>query len=231
MCRFVLTGAAVLMGFLPTLAQERSDSNSPKPERQSTFSSVKALANMSGPAMSEPDRRNARNTVDSVRALAGPAKDENQEPAENPKPREPKQMVRNNVREREPVEGAKNREVEPVRKQVQRRPKIDRDRQQGDVGFQPAIGDHFMGGWGNGFYSNQIIGFRSYRYSGYGNGFGYGYPYLYPGYGYGYGYGFGYGFSPVMPSISGPVTKRYADPVGRQYKMMDDSIRKFAEGR
>lgn len=227
MSRLMLTTAAVLMGFLPALAQDDGKPDAPKAERRSTFVSVRALANTSGPAISEPDRQDVRSTMDSVRGLAGPAKDENQEAAEAPKPREPKQKARNDVREKAPVENDKKPAAEQAKKRVQRRPPNDLARQQGGVGFQPWVGDPWMGGWGNGLYSNRTTGYRSYRYSGYGNG--YGWPYYYSGYGNGYGYGFGFGFSPVMPSISGPVTTRYSDPVGRQHKMMDESIRRFAE--
>lgn len=230
MFRSLLSGAAVLISFLPALGQQDLKPDSQKPERGRTLASIRALANTAGPAMSEPDRQDARNTtMDSVRGLAGKAiaTDEDDEPADTPKPRVTKQKARKDVRERAPAENVKKPAVEPAKNQVQRRPQPDLARQQGALGFQPGMGDPFMGGWGNGLYSNRTIGYRSFGYRGY--GYGYGSPYLYPGYGYGYGYGFGFGFSPVMPSISGPVTTRYADPIGRQHKMVDDAIRRFAE--
>jgi hypothetical protein len=229
MSRLILTGVALLFSCLPLLAQEDGKPDSAKAGRRSTFVSIRALANTAGPAMTEPDRQDVRSTVKSVRDLTDTTKNADEEPADAPKPREPKPKARKDVRERPPVENAKKPAVEQAKKQVQRQPQNDLARQQGGLGFQPWGGDPWMGGWGNGYYSNRITGYRSFRYGGYGNG--YGWPY-YSGYGYGYGgYGFGYGFSPVMPSISGPVTTRYADPVGRQHKMMDDSIRKFAEGK
>mgnify|MGYP001566634245 CR=1 FL=1 len=233
MDRFLATSAVLILCTYPALASADDDSRQQKPKNSGTFSAVRALANSAGPAMSEPDRKDDGNTFDTVRHLARRAEPEEQEQADAPQPPEAKPKARRAAREVAPANNARKPAAEQAKKQIQRRPQNDQAWQQGGLGLQPMVGDQFMNGWGNGIYSNQIIGYRSYRYSGYGNRYGYANPYLYPayGYGYGYGYGFGYGFSPVMPTISGPVTTRYADPVGRQYKMMDDSIRKFAEGR
>lgn len=98
--------------------------------------------------------------------------------------------------------------------------------------------------WGNGFglpgaYFPFVSGFRTFRASSwrypYGYGYGGGYPYYYDpyqaGYGYGYGYGFGFGFPPVALGITAQETVRYEDPLRRQWKLVDDGVRKLAEGR
>jgi hypothetical protein len=78
--------------------------------------------------------------------------------------------------------------------------------------------------------------------------FGYspGYSAYYPGYSmyyypvvryYGYGYGYdhyhpgwyGYGYQPPVATISAPVTIMYDDPLGRQQRTVDESIRRAAE--
>jgi hypothetical protein len=188
-------------------------------------------------ADADQDVAPARNDV---RNAADKAKQANPEAADEPKPREAKPKARNVEREKAPAEREKKPVAGQARKQVQRQPQNDWARQQGGFAFQPPVGDPLLrgrgnigwgnGGWGNGFASNQITGYRSFRYSGYGNG--YYYPAYGNWYGNGYGYGgYGFGFSPVAFGITGGVTTRYADPVGRQHRMMDESIRKFAEGR
>jgi hypothetical protein len=233
------------MSFVPALAQDGRKLDSPKSERRSTFASVRALANTSRPALADLDRRDVAPAPGDVRDVPDKPKEKN-DAAENPKPREAKPKARNDARERAPVERERKPAAEQVRKQAQRRAQDEWARQQGGIAFQPWGGDPRLAGWGNagwgnagwgnagwgnagwgnGVGFNQITGYRSFRYSGYGNG------YYYPVYGNGYGYGgYGFGFSPVAFGITGGVTTRYADPVGRQHKMMDESIRKFAEGR
>jgi hypothetical protein len=85
--------------------------------------------------------------------------------------------------------------------------------------------------WGfmpNGANFNQVNGFRQFGFppafaSG-GFGFGYGNPYLVPNY-------YGFGFTPIVFGLSGPVVVRYDDPLRRQWKQVDDGIRKMAEGK
>ena len=84
-----------------------------------------------------------------------------------------------------------------------------------------SYGPRVFPGSGLGYYG--AFGYPySCRYGtgGYGYGYGCGVTYVYPGCGFG---GFGV-------SISAPVTIWYDDPLGRQWRMVDEGVRRFAAG-
>jgi hypothetical protein len=99
-------------------------------------------------------------------------------------------------------------------------------------GFVPPNQWGFMPNqWGfmpNGVNMNQVAGYRRfgfpYGFASGGFGFGYGDPYLVPSY-------YGFGFSPIAFGLSGPVVVHYDDPIRRQWKLVDDGVRKMAEGK
>jgi hypothetical protein len=67
-----------------------------------------------------------------------------------------------------------------------------------------------------------VVGYRSFPY-----GFG-GHPHFLNDGSFMFGH-FGFGF-PVAVGVSGPVTTYYDDPLGRQRRMVEEGMRKLAEG-
>ncbi len=255
MPRLGISAVLVLASSLPLLAQEAPKRAGEKSHYRSTAASIDALANSEQPIVVEKaSQSKSRNSIDSVDALSGIG-GKNEQP--EPKPRTVRAKPEGNA-PKEPAradrpKGAAKEQADEVREKAgQERPQKqlrDRenaragerlDRQHGAIGWQPVMGnqqfgnqwmadpwaDPWAGQWGNGFSSSRIIGYRTYSYRS-----GFASPFLYPSY-FGYSSYFGGSgfFGPaVMPSISAPVTTRYDDPVTRQHKMMDESIRRFAE--
>ena len=90
--RILVTSAVLVFCAFPVMAWEDGKSDVAKPQARTTFSAIRALANTSSSAMSEPNRRDAGSTVHSVEDLAGPAMDEKKELPDNPKPRATKTL-------------------------------------------------------------------------------------------------------------------------------------------
>jgi hypothetical protein len=105
-----------------------------------------------------------------------------------------------------------------------RRPSSNRPTGAYQWGGLAPIGAPWGGFAPNGAYFGRVSGYRSFLYPyGWGNAYSTGYPFFVPNY-------YGFGFSPVVFGLSGPVTVRYDEPLLRQWKLVDDGVRKLATG-
>lgn len=205
--RWVCVAAMLLASSSEVIGQDGGAQDA-KAKRKSTLEAVSALANGGGPAS---DRR----SLDAVRALAA-ERDDDEQPQRNPR-------------------------AQRAKHDGDRRQPAGQPRQVGEARGARQAGrqDRVPGGWA----PDPTIGFvpdRRRLYSPYfGGAFSYYPSYYYPGYsmyyypvryyGYDHFHPGWYGYQPPVATISAPVTIMYDDPLGRQQRTMDETIRRAAE--